>query len=76
MIALESNLPEPVAQVAELSAMLGLPPKTVAAVVDAVSAFSSVAGTPIPTAWLGVRAFWSVGEGATADELEIGRAHV
>jgi hypothetical protein len=69
MIALESNLPEPVAQVAELSAMLGLPPKTVAAVVDAVSAFSSVAGTPIPTAWLGVRAFWSVGEGATADEL-------
>lgn len=69
MIALDPNIPEPSAQVEDLSAMLGLPPATVAAVVDAVSAFASVAGTPIPTAWLGVRAFWSVGAGDTADTL-------
>ncbi len=56
-------------QVADLSVLLGLPPATVAAVVNAVSAFAAVVPTPIPTAWLGVRAFWSVGAGATADDM-------
>ena len=69
MTALDSSIPEPSAQVTELSAMLGLPPATVAAVVDAVSAFATVAPSPIPTAWLGVRAFWSVGADNTADDM-------
>ena len=69
MIDLDQSAPEPVAQVAELSAMLGLPPETVAAVVNAVSAFAAVAPTPIPTAWLGVRAFWSIGASETADDM-------
>lgn len=69
MIDLDQSAPEPAAQVAELSAMLGLPPATVAAVVNAVSAFAAVAPTPIPTAWLGVRAFWSIGASETADDM-------
>ena len=69
MIPLEQDFSEPSAQVAELSAMLGLPDEIVAAVVNAVSAFSAVAPTPIPTAWLGVRAFWSVGANDTADTM-------
>ena len=69
MIALDQSVPEPTAQAVELSAMLGLPPPLVAAVMDAVSAFATVVPTPIPTAWLGVRAFWSVGANATADDM-------
>jgi hypothetical protein len=69
MIALDQKFSEPDEQVADLSALLGLPPATVAAVVNAVSAFANVAPTPIPTAWLGVRAFWSVGASDTANTV-------
>lgn len=69
MIAFDQKFSGPDEQVAELSAMLGLPDEIVAAVVNAVSAFATVAPTPIPTAWLGVRAFWSVGANETADTL-------
>ncbi|MCX7009470.1 MAG: hypothetical protein NTY53_19875, partial [Kiritimatiellaeota bacterium] len=69
MIAFEQKFAEPDEQVAELSTMLGLPDEIVAAVVNAVSAFATVAPSPIPTAWLGVRAFWSVGANDTADTM-------